>query len=142
MKEIMKSVIRIPTEQYAYVEVEFEGTSEEIIAKYREITNMYKNNSLGLTVKEFNVVLDRYLEVANLSEEEYNRMSVDQQNVIQQLKKAFKRAEAKNDRIEAGDPRMDSFMADTDREIEHQFHDVYDAKCSTCFKSRKIKKVK
>jgi hypothetical protein len=39
----MKAVLRVPTShQYAYIEVEMEGTQEEIINKYLQFTTSYK----------------------------------------------------------------------------------------------------
>ncbi len=132
----MKSIIRIPTDQYAYVEVEFEGSESEIISKYIEISNIYKNMGIGLSAKEFNTVLDNYLATANLSEEEYNKMSSEQKQVIQELKKAFKRAEAKNPTTNPTTTEMEALYSDTDRAAEHKFHDKYDEKCSICYKSK------
>ena len=43
-KKTYKAQLRIPTaEQYAYMEVTVEGTAEEIIEAYHEITKKYKN---------------------------------------------------------------------------------------------------
>ena len=38
----MKSTLRIPTRQYAYIEVEFEGTEKEIMDKYFELESEYR----------------------------------------------------------------------------------------------------
>jgi len=46
-KQSMKAHLRIPTrEQYAYIEIEVEGTVEEIISTYLKATDTYKTKSV------------------------------------------------------------------------------------------------
>lgn len=40
--ERMKAVLRIPTTQYGYIEVEFWGTTQEIIGKHNEFVDKYE----------------------------------------------------------------------------------------------------
>ena len=87
----MKSTIRIPTEQYAYLEFEVEGSAEEIIAEYHRITDLYKGGE-GLVQADFNEVLDNYLwGSADMEADDYAAMSVVQKAVIQEIKKSKKR---------------------------------------------------
>ena len=39
----MKYTIRLATEQYCYLEVEGEGTPEEMVARYHEVKDAYQN---------------------------------------------------------------------------------------------------
>lgn len=127
----MKSIIRVPLDQYAYTEVEFEGTEKQIIEKYRELTNLYKNEGIGIPTKDFNFALDTYLGTNNISEETYNSMSLPQQSVIQEIKKAFKRMDKQTPEA------MEALYNGTDNAAEHKFHDEYDEKCSECCKRSK-----
>jgi len=87
----MKSKLRIPTaEQFAFIEVDFEGTPQETVSAYREITDMVQSK-YGMERLEFNKVLDKYLETNTMTSEQYEEMSNRQKDVIQELKKAFKR---------------------------------------------------
>lgn len=87
----MKATLRIPTEMYAYIEVEIEKeTAEEVIDEYNRITRLYKGGA-GLTDKQFNAVLDEYLgtgTICNGSEYEFN---AEQNMVIQAVKRSIKR---------------------------------------------------
>lgn len=94
----MKVTYRIPTEQYAYVEIEREYQSEpsveEVHDTYTRLTKAFRVQ-VGLSTKDFNACLDRYLNDGTGETEKYLAMSPQQQAVIQELKKAFKRIEAK-----------------------------------------------
>lgn len=85
-----KAKLRIPTEQYAYVEVEVEGDPEDIVNAHDEFTRLLTPQT-GLDSKEFNKALDRYLTKGEGETETYLRMNRDQKLVIQEIKKSFKR---------------------------------------------------
>ena len=86
-----KSKLRIPTsDQYAYIEVDFEGTPEDTISAYYEFTKLVKPAE-GLSAKDFNQALDRYLTEPTGDTDTYLKMSKFQKDVIQEVKKAFKR---------------------------------------------------
>jgi hypothetical protein len=91
----MKSIIRIPTTQYGYIETEFEGTAEQAIEEHNRILLLY-NGGFGLETKEFNAALDRYLSDGTGETEVYLKMSKEQRAVFQEIKKSLKRIEAKN----------------------------------------------
>jgi hypothetical protein len=55
-----KTKIRIPTDMYAYIEVDYEGTVEEVAGVYNEFVKSLKPQ-VGLSAKDWNVALDRYL---------------------------------------------------------------------------------
>lgn len=85
-----KSTIRIPTEKYAYIEIDFTGTPEEIVDVKNEFTYLTKSGE-GLQVKEFNEALDKYLNEGFMNSEIYMGMSKEQQYIIQSVKKSFNR---------------------------------------------------
>ena len=86
------ATIRIPTDQYAYIEIETEGTPDDIIATYRSLKNAY-NCGEGLLDKDWRMVLDRYLwEDGKMEQSQYESMSEIQQLVIQEIKKSKKRS--------------------------------------------------
>jgi len=87
----MKATIRIPTEQYAFVEIEDEfETREDVRDAYDEIHAEYKGGS-GLDAKEYNDAVDRYLSEGTGDAEQYLKMSKFQQDVIQVIKRSVKR---------------------------------------------------
>ena len=67
----MKATLRIPTkEQFAYIEVEVEGSKEEILNQYQEFTQSI-HGGFGLDRLEFNKILDKYLTSGSILSEEY-----------------------------------------------------------------------
>lgn len=84
------STIRIPCEQYAFIEVTVHDTPEEIIETYRTMTKLYQGGT-GITEPEFQKALDRYITENVMEAEVYVAMNREQQNIIQNLKRAFKR---------------------------------------------------
>lgn len=92
----MTGILRIPTsEPYAYIEIQVEGTVDEIFAQYQEMIKTVKGGE-GLPEKEFNTVVDRYLwGDGHMLADEFAAMNLDQQDFIQRCKRSRKRAEAK-----------------------------------------------
>ena len=94
----MKVTYRIPTEMYAYVEVEQEYDSQpdaaEIKQTYDEIADAFRPQA-GLEKKEFDSFMDRYLTGDLVHVEEYNKMNAEQQMIIQAIKRSKKRIQAK-----------------------------------------------
>ena len=90
----MKIKLHIPTEQYGFVEAEFEikgdETPDEIAEKYYFIAKGFKQQE-GITDKDFNGFLDKYLRENTGDLETYNRMSESQKNIIQAIKRSVKR---------------------------------------------------
>lgn len=93
----MKARLRIPTDQYAYLEVDFEGTEQEIVEKYRELADLARPQE-GLTTNEWNAALDRYLEENTMNSEVYQAMSDKQKSLIQEIKRSLKRIDYKNNK--------------------------------------------
>lgn len=92
----MKTQIRIPTVQYGYLEFPFEGTPEEAIAEHNRTLKLYSGGG-GLSDKEFNIWLDKYLMSQEGDGEQYMKMNPAQMEVIQTLKRAFKRIAYKHE---------------------------------------------
>ena len=89
----MKTIIRIPTTQYAYLEFQFEGTAEEAITEHNRILNLY-NGGFGLPDKQFNAIYDALLNKGEIEGDPGlvdSEMSVTQRGSIQDLKRALKR---------------------------------------------------
>jgi hypothetical protein len=89
-----KAELTIPAEQFGNIRPTIEGTAEEIVDAYFEFSRMVKPQE-GLPHKEWNAALDRYLNDGTGDTEAYIAMSPAQQNVIQEIKKSFKRLKAK-----------------------------------------------
>ena len=92
----MKTVIRVPTEQFAFVEQEFdrEMTPEAVIEAYNALQKAYKGGS-GLSTKEFNACLDQYLKDGTGETEKFYAMDKEQQRVFQEIKKSLNRIKVK-----------------------------------------------
>lgn len=91
---MIRLTYHIPTEQYGFVEVETDDMAQ---MSYEEAKALYVPPVAleGLPDKEFNACLDRYLTDGTGETDVYLRMSKEQQHIIQCLKRAFKRIEAK-----------------------------------------------
>jgi len=87
----MKAIIRIPTTQYGFVEIEAEVSSaEEAIVSHNDILKMYAGGP-GLPQKEWNAWLDQYLKEGTGNADQYAAMSPEQQKIIQEVKKSMAR---------------------------------------------------
>lgn len=89
--------IRIPTDQYAYINVQVEGEPDDIIQAYKEFSTLTKPQE-GLPPKEWRTALDEYLNTNSFSnaDDTYFKMNPQQQFVIQEIKKSVKRLTAKD----------------------------------------------
>jgi len=96
----MKVTFRVPTEMYAFVEVEKDFPNvmptEELRGYYEELSQAFKSQPEGeLPKKEFDSFIDRYLCEEPVHSEEYNAMSKSQQDIVQVIKRSKKRIQAK-----------------------------------------------
>lgn len=91
----MKYEIHFPTEQFGFILKHFEGNDHEVVAEYRSLRAAWEGGE-GVSPKEFNLFIDRYLE-GNLNGlgEMYERMSTYQQEVVQCIKRSMKRIKSK-----------------------------------------------
>jgi hypothetical protein len=94
----MKVTYRLPTDQYAYIEVtedvSLETDATAIRLRYEEIKASFSNTP-GIPRQDFNQFIDNQLNGSDNQMETYLAMSPAQQAVVQEIKKAIKRAEAK-----------------------------------------------
>ncbi len=88
--------LHVPTGDFAFIEQDYEAaTPQEAVAQFRAIQRAY-TGGFGLEAKEWNQCLDRYLNGKGMDSNTYASLSADQQRMIQELKKAYKRIKAKN----------------------------------------------
>lgn len=90
----MISKIRLATDQYCYIEFDFEGTAGEALLEYNRIKLLY--GSFGLPEKEFNDTLDRYLMEGVMDADVYEKMDISQKTLIQSIKRSINRTKTKN----------------------------------------------
>ena len=92
-----KYTLRIPADQYAYIQTEFDGEADEAVAEYRRLTNLVKGGQSALPDKEFNAILDKFCwedkGENGMEPESYEYMSNEQKMIIQAMKKSRKRIE-------------------------------------------------
>lgn len=93
----MKATLRIPTaQQYSYIEIETEGTLDEIVDQYNEANARVNGKSgQGISDKEFNAFIDNQMSGIPNTLETYNQMSPEQQMVVQKVKLSIKRLQAR-----------------------------------------------
>jgi len=82
--------IRVPAEQYAYLETDFEGTAEEAVQLYRHITDLIKGGA-GLPDKDFDQFIQAIIEDEPNQIENLEKLSPDQHHLMQVVKRAMKR---------------------------------------------------
>ena len=90
----MRHTIHTPTADFAYVETEYESTTEAEVAVlvHTKLVAGIKGGE-GLDEKEFNRVLDEYLTTKTVvnGTEHYAKMNLGQQGVFQTIKRSFAR---------------------------------------------------
>lgn len=91
----MKFTVHYPVEQYGFLEAEFEADDLTVAAhNYHQIAEVFKSNS-GIPEKEMNQIIDEYISTKKIEngQEAYEKMSDRQRDILQCLKRAFKRLE-------------------------------------------------
>lgn len=99
----MKITYRIPTSQFAFYEVEeveeANLTPAEIADRFNQHERAYKGSKVipeGISTKEFNDALDKYLTDGTGNTELYQAMSPEQKACFQEIKRSYARLEGKN----------------------------------------------
>ncbi|MDO8094427.1 MAG: hypothetical protein Q6360_13195 [Candidatus Brocadiales bacterium] len=96
----MKFTIHTPTGDFAYVESELEGAlvvgqgdETRLVEEHNNLVSLVKGRGegFGLEHKEWNRVLDGYLNTGECDPNDIEGMDKTQQNIINEIKKAFKR---------------------------------------------------
>lgn len=84
--------IHVPLHDFEFIEFQFDGTVEEALVESKRLWEVYRGKE-GLPTGEFHKTLDGYLNTGEMvgGSELYSRMSLAQQSIFQELKKAFKR---------------------------------------------------
>jgi hypothetical protein len=82
-----KAKIRIPKDQFAFIELDVEEELDEINMLYDKMSQQ----EIGLEDKEWRPVLDKYLTDGSMDSNAYERMSLKQKGLIQEIKRAFAR---------------------------------------------------
>ena len=90
----MKATIRIPTNQYAFIEVEMEGDAIDIVAEHDRLINLCENKE-GLNSREWAAVRDKYIMHNEIDADSFAALSKAQRFVINEIKKTFKQIKRK-----------------------------------------------
>lgn len=90
--------IHVPVEQYGFVEQELpsESTPEDAKLAYNEIKAQFgmqvpQTEYDTLRTKEFNAIIDQYLNTGTMQADDYTHLNPLQKQVVQVIKRAFKR---------------------------------------------------
>lgn len=97
MENPNKFKIHLPTAEYAFIEQEVEGTPLEAVAAYKNLENAFNgfNPYESLKDLEFNKKVDKYLMTTKLDADEYEECNAIQKMVLQTIKRAYARIQAK-----------------------------------------------
>lgn len=100
----MKITYRIPTEMYAYVELQYEYndtvSAETVAENYSELSKAFKPKPINsLSDKEFNQFIDNMLLGEDNHIESYEKLSPSQKDTVQTIKRALKRLKSKEDTL-------------------------------------------
>lgn len=80
----IKGRIRVPTEQFAYLEIDFEGTPQEMINMHDWFIKEVNKEGLGL--RDWAKARNDYILKNEIDEVDFQNMSKEQKNVINQVK--------------------------------------------------------
>lgn len=89
-----KYICHVPIEQYGFISVEIEGTAEDALEAYQEISHA-KKGGINVSSKDFNDFIDTYISTGRPPEkgfELWENMSTEQKVIINHIKKHFNRA--------------------------------------------------
>lgn len=95
----MKHTLRIPTEMYAFIETEFEGSVEDAVALYNQIKEATAPKPVNeMSRNEFNEIFDLVWAGKPIADDPgiLDKMSPAQRYAINEVKKAVKRARNNN----------------------------------------------
>lgn len=96
----MKHLLRVPTsEQYAYIEFEFEGDRFDAVDEYKRLTEYVRNGpGSGLPEREYNKFLEDQIAQTGIPNgaELYGKMSLFQQATVQDIKRCLARIKNKS----------------------------------------------
>ena len=91
----MKYTVHVPVEQYGFISAEWEGDDPKASYEaYNAIAGAFKPAPVNsLPDKEFNNFIDEMLKTKKIvnGQEAYEKMSPQQKDIIQSVKRSFKR---------------------------------------------------
>ncbi len=88
MSDSFKASVRVPTGvDFAYLEIQVEGTPSAIIEAYDTFTRLVKVGA-GLENKEWNEALDRYMDGKGMAPDIHEKMNKAQQWLIHEIDKS------------------------------------------------------
>ncbi len=87
----MKARIRIPTKEYAFLEVDFEGTAEEIVTQHDKL-QLLCNEKEGLNTHDWAKVRDTYILKGDIDPLDYEALNKWQRLVVSEIRKSFNKA--------------------------------------------------
>lgn len=92
-----KYLIQIPTVQFGLISTEIAGTHDQAVEEHNALLKAYQGDKTGagLPGKEWNQWLDTYLTSNTGDADLYQAMSLEQKNIIQEIKKSVKRIKSK-----------------------------------------------
>ena len=83
----------VPTEQFGYISVTIDGTAQEAVLAYKELSRVWSGGE-GLPQKEWNDLIDSYRKTGTMTGDPgiiEEQMSTAQRWFINELKKSFAR---------------------------------------------------
>lgn len=86
--------LRIPTEMYAFIEIEFVGTPDEAVREYRRVSELVKPQPVNqMPRNEFNELFDMVVRGQPIANDPgiLDQMSPEQRVCINEAKKSAKR---------------------------------------------------
>lgn len=88
----------VGAQQYEYIMGEHDFSSPEAaVEAYKALREAYSpKGGPGISTKEWNAAIDRYLTDGTGETEQFFRMSKSQQDCLQEIKKSYNRIEARN----------------------------------------------
>ena len=99
----MKSITRISTGEYEYLELQEEvKNTEEAIELHNQAVSSYKSLEGGLDQKEWNEALDRYITDGTMDSSMGERMNKAQSWLIHELDKSSNRVNYKDNKENNG----------------------------------------
>lgn len=92
-----KYLCHVPTEQYGFISVELEGTADEAVIAYRELSRAYQGGA-GVPTGEWNALLDELLSKGSIAGDPgvVTQMTPEQNRVFQEIKKSMARIKRLN----------------------------------------------
>jgi len=97
-QKTQKCTIRIPTQQYAYLEFEIEDTPENAIRFYIKTTDTYNQlkrfqqlEEEGHSQNEWAKIRERYLNKGEIAVEDFEKCSSIQRYFINEVKKSIRK---------------------------------------------------